>query len=127
MYREHRKTAATFAARVAYAAEAIKRREDSRALDDCFEMNDGAYVVTALMRRAITDTALRRAIAAMFTDQPAFESVPWHKTARALAHIPDHRLEDAARRERARAAADFQDTARYWQAGKERPDQLILL
>lgn len=39
-----------FRERVRYASAAFMRREDSRKFDNCFEMYDGSYVVTALMR-----------------------------------------------------------------------------
>ena len=41
-----------FAGRVAFAASYIAaRREGTRTFDTCFEMNDGALVSTALLRR----------------------------------------------------------------------------
>jgi hypothetical protein len=101
-----RNTTASYPARVEYAAAAIMRGEDSRALDDCFEMYDGAFVVAALMRRAATDEALRVMIARMFSSF-SWDEMPWHKTARGVAHIPDNQLGAEAAKERARQKASW--------------------
>jgi membrane protein required for beta-lactamase induction len=54
--------ARSFMDRCRYAREALLRNEDSRKADNCFEMYDGAMVVTMLMRWAQRDPALARAI-----------------------------------------------------------------
>jgi len=117
---------ASFAGRVSYAAEAITRREDSRAFDSCFEMFDGDFVVAALMRRAQTDPQLQAGILRLFIKAPDFEAVPWQATAKALAHLPDHGLEDAARKARAAAQKQSAETLAYWAAGLEPPAQTNL-
>ena len=117
---------ASFAGRVAYAIEGIKRREDSRAFDSCFEMHDGDFVVTAIMRRAQTDPELQAGIIRLFINATDLESVPWNRAATALAHLSDHALEDAARKARADANAQCAETLAYWAAGLEPPAQTSL-
>lgn len=71
--------ARSFMDRCRYAREALLRGEDSRAADNCFEMYDGAMVVTMLMRWAQRDPALARAIVA---EGPNLVEA-WKKTAAA--------------------------------------------
>ena len=92
-----------YLARLEYAAQGIMSGEDSRALDTCFEMWDGAFIVAGLIRRAENDEALRAAILRDYSSVKGWETHPWHKTAATLAHVPTHRLPEAARREQQRA------------------------
>ena len=105
----------SFTERVAYARLAILRNEDSRAHDNCFEMYDGALVVTALMRQAETDPHLLAAIKRQFSIAGIGL---WETTAAEHAHIPTHKLPDAARivRRKERAAFDLQ--LKGWQAAQ---------
>ncbi|KZL10341.1 hypothetical protein PsAD2_04000 [Pseudovibrio axinellae] len=83
----------TFRQRVNYAREAFLLGEDSRAFDKCFEMYDGAFVVTALMRLCQTDTLLNQAIQKQMS-RPGV--IAWQKTAASLAHIPSTKLSQKA-------------------------------
>jgi hypothetical protein len=95
-------TVKSYPARCRYAAQGILRGEDSRAMDDCFENYDGAYVVAYLMRRADKEPDLKAAIRHMFSNFDTWEAIPWIKTAADLASIPDDRLGKAAAQERER-------------------------
>ena len=101
--------------RVAYARLALLRNEDSRAHDNCFEMHDGALVVTALMRQAETDPFLRAAIKRQFSIAGIGQ---WEATAAEHAHIPTHKLPDAARIVRRKAQAAFDLQLKGWQAAQ---------
>ena len=96
-----------FNQRVDYAERGIQISEDSRTFDACFEMCDGAFVVTALMRRAKHNPQLDHMIRNMCHHFENFEDAPWVKTAAKYADIPTHRLHIAAKQERVRAKAEF--------------------
>lgn len=85
--------ARSFNERVSYARQAFLRNEDSRAFDDCFEMNDGEYVVSALMRMSEEDVELKAAIE---NDLNAHGLALWRETAKSLAHVPTHDLSKKA-------------------------------
>lgn len=86
---------AAFRKRVDYAEKAFLIREDSRELDNCFEMYDGEYVVVALMRRAAKNPALMNAIRAEFS-QVCASDWSWVRTAEKHSRIPDSKLGEAA-------------------------------
>lgn len=95
--------------------------EDSRALDDCFEMHDGEYVVAALMRAAEADDPLKQAIRRMFSNFATWEEIPWIETAASLAHIPDVALELEAARARRRRQAEFAGYMAYFRDLRDHP------
>jgi hypothetical protein len=74
-----------FGHRVNYAAQCFMRNTHSRAFDTCFEMNDGAAVVTALVRRAQNNPKLHAAIASQWSGVFPTE---WLETAAKHAAIP---------------------------------------
>ncbi|MTJ93896.1 MAG: hypothetical protein F8N36_13715 [Desulfovibrio sp.] len=82
-----------YSQRVNYAAQCFLRGTDSRHFDTCFEMYDGAAVVTALVRRAEKNPRLHSAIAAQWR-----EGFPqsWKDTAAQFAAVPTRRLVDLA-------------------------------
>lgn len=86
---------AAFLNRVNYAEKAFLNREDSRQLDNCFEMYDGEFVVVALMRRAEKNPALMTALRAEFS-QVSPSEWSWQRTADKHRRIPDHKLPEAA-------------------------------
>lgn len=83
---------AGFHRRVNYAHAAFLRKEDSREFDNCFEMHDGALVVTALMRRAEHDPDLKAAILRDFPCASGWEGLTWFKTAQNHAMIKTENL-----------------------------------
>lgn len=88
----------SFRRRVNYAHAAFLRREDSRAFDDCFEMYDGEFVVTALMRRAASDPQLKAEILRDMSvaSGGVWENVPWQNAAAKYRHVSDASLADLA-------------------------------
>lgn len=75
----------TFSQRVAYAAKVIsKGMPTDRQFDDCFEMWDGSLVVTALVRKAMTDPELFQGIVKQWRGE--FPK-SWIETAGKYAHI----------------------------------------
>lgn len=86
---------AAFRKRVDYAEKAFLRSEDSRELDNCFEMYDGEFVVVALMRRAEKNTALMAALRAEFS-QVSVTNWSWIRTAEKHSRITDSKLAEAA-------------------------------
>jgi len=116
-----RNTTASFPERCRYARIGILMAEDSRALDDCFEMGDGAAVVAWLMRAAETDERLKEAIRWMFRNFDTWEEIPWIATAASLAHIPDAELGAEAARQRRRTAAEFAGMMAYTRDVRENP------
>jgi len=92
-----------FLARVNYAERCFRdHRTNTRAMDTCFEMYDGAAVVVALVRRARLDRALYAAIASDWSDRfPA----GWLDIETKYSHIPTERLSNLARELRATAKA----------------------
>jgi len=114
----------SFERRVDYAEQAIMRKEDSRERDNCYEMHDGAFVVTALVRRARAKPELKTMIELMFSNFDGFENIPWIATADKYADIPTERLTIAAAQCRKKAKADF---AEYMARGFEKgPEQLSM-
>lgn len=89
-----------FKARVDYADQAIRRNDYGRALDACFELDDGAFIVAALMRRADRDAQLDAAIRRMFRQSDGYAR--WQTTAFSLCHISEDRLPASARLHRRR-------------------------
>jgi hypothetical protein len=89
-----------FRHRVAYAHAALLPGESSHQFDSCFEMHDGGYVVTALMRRAGNDPALKQAITRLFNPglRGGWETLPWQETARRNRHISDAALANLSAR-----------------------------
>ena len=83
-----------FAYRVNYAAQCFMKQRESRAFDTCFEMYDGAAVVTALVRRASKNTKLHAAIARQWS-----EGFPrdWIATASKYEHLPTRKLGELAK------------------------------
>ncbi|KZK92527.1 hypothetical protein PsAD14_05714 [Pseudovibrio sp. Ad14] len=103
----------SFNERVDYAHQAFLRGEDSRKFDNCFEMWDGAFVVTALMRRSLSDPELRRAIEKDFYSAGLAQ---WQQTAASLAHIPTDKLSSKAathRRQVEKSPFDFQQPSLF--------------
>ena len=91
--------------RVNFAASYMVRGiTDSRALDNCFEMFDGDFVVTALVRRAMQNRKLWEAIAKQWR-----EGFPqsWVDTANKYAHLKTRQLPTAAQTLRATKQASF--------------------
>lgn len=83
-----------FQARVKMAASYISGgRPASRSFDDCFEMGDGDYVVTALYRRTQVNPSTK--MAANVWKYLCQESV--EGAAKDFAHIPTNKLPEAAR------------------------------
>ena len=83
-----------YAQRVNYAAQCFMRGiRSSRHFDTCFEMNDGAAVVTALVRRAENNPRLYSAISAQWSD--GFPQ-SWMDTAVRFASVPTARLQELA-------------------------------
>jgi hypothetical protein len=89
-----------FRHRVAYAHAALLRGESSRQFDTCFGMHDGGYVVTALMRRAGKNPALKEAITRLFNPGPrgGWETLTWQETAWRNRHVSDAALANLAAR-----------------------------
>lgn len=113
---------ASYPGRVRYAIAGIMRAEDSRAFDTCFEMNDGAYVVAAIMREAEKNPALRAMIGYMFRNIPCYEDIPWQKTAAKLASIPDEDLGKEAAKERQKQREAFAAYMREMQAERAKTE-----
>lgn len=86
---------AAFRNRVNYAEQAFLRHEDSRELDNCFEMYDGEFVVVALMRRAARNPDLMAALRAEFS-QVSPSEWSWLRTVEKHKRIPDHKLPEMA-------------------------------
>ena len=85
-----------FQNRVHVAQQAfLSGKVGSRAFDTCFEMYDGAYVVTALMRRAEADPLLMAEILAYFGETDP-HGLAWSKTAAGFRNIRTHNLGNAA-------------------------------
>lgn len=84
----------TYQYRVNFAANYMMRGiTNSRALDNCFEMFDGDFVVTALVRRAMQNRKLWEAIAKQWRD--GFPQ-SWIDTANKYAHLTTRQLPAAA-------------------------------
>lgn len=99
----------SFRGRVQYAIRALKRLgqcEDSRAFDTCFEMHDGAMVVTAILRASAADPELAEAIGNETRRSPEMMK-KWRAEFERYAHLSDAGLEEAAAAERARSKAEF--------------------
>lgn len=86
---------AAFRKRVDYAEKAFLSREDSRDLDNCFEMYDGEFVVVALTRRSAKNSDLMAALRAEFSQVTAADW-SWLRTAEKHKRIPDSKLGEAA-------------------------------
>ena len=92
-----------FLARVNFAEKCFRNHQtNTRAMDTCFEMYDGAAVVVALVRRARLDGALYAAIACDWSDRFPAE---WLDLETKYLHIPTERLVNLARELRATAKA----------------------
>ncbi len=88
-----------FLARVNFAEKCFRSHQtNTRAMDTCFEMYDGAAVVVALVRRARLDGALYAAIASDWSDRFPAE---WLDLETKYSHIPTERLVNLARELRA--------------------------
>lgn len=102
-----------FEQRVKYAAQCIMvGRTHTRHFDTCFEMNDGDYVVSALIRRAENNPALMDRI------KSVANIAMWNESHQKLAHIPRRKLAQAAKdhvRELDRPRREFwqQNQSRY--------------
>ena len=85
-----------FQNRVLFAQQALITGDvDSRAFDACFEMYDGTFVVTALMRRAEADPALMAGILRYFGAADA-STLAWTKTAAKFQNLRTLNLGNAA-------------------------------
>ena len=92
-----------FLARVNFAEKCFRNHQtNTRAMDSCFEMYDGAAVVVALVRRARLDHALYVAIASDWSGRFPAE---WLNLETKYSHIPTERLGNLARELRATAKA----------------------
>ena len=92
-----------FLARVNYAEKCFRNRQtNTRAMDTCFEMYDGAAVVVALVRRALLDRVLYAAVASDWSDRFPAE---WLDLETKYSDIPTERLANLARELRAAAKA----------------------
>ncbi len=92
-----------FLARVNFAEKCFRSHQtNTRAMDTCFEMYDGAAVVVALVRRARLDHALYVAIASDWSGRFPTE---WLELETKYSHIPTERLGNLARELRATAKA----------------------
>ena len=92
-----------FLARVNFAEKCFRSHQtNTRAMDTCFEMYDGAAVVVALVRRARLDHALYVAIASDWSGKFPTE---WLELETKYSHIPTERLDNLARELRATAKA----------------------
>ena len=94
-----------FAERVNYAARCLRvggDRVHSRAFDTCFESNDGALVITALMRRAKKNSELAQAIKRALGREGFAQ---WRQKATEWDYVPTRRLANTARAMREQAPA----------------------
>lgn len=115
--------AASYPARVRYAAWCISEWENHRNFDTCFEMYDGSYVVAALVRAANREAGYLKH--RLTTDEPRMWEA-WQRTAAELAHIADADLPTyaAAHRRHEREVSHHRIAA--MQAGTSAPQQLAL-
>lgn len=96
-----------FAARVNYAAQCLVRGIRSRRADTCFEMNDGRAVITALVRRSMSNPTLKAAIAKGWADLVDGIPANWAETARQFDSVPTKDLSQLARQLRQNTATPF--------------------
>jgi cystathionine beta-lyase family protein involved in aluminum resistance len=98
-------TADNFQQRVNLAASYItKGIRNSRTLDSCFEMYDGDFVVTVLVRRAMKNPKLHAAIAKEWGGEFPQQ---WLETAEKHAHVKTRQIPFAAAEIRAKRETEF--------------------
>ncbi len=98
--------------RVSFAWSCIKtKRTNQRAFDDCFENNDGDYIVTALVRH-ITAIGEWENLQNWWGRSPC----PWPATAAKYAHLTDDELAAAAVEVRKAAKAKLDAAYALYQA-----------
>jgi len=90
--------------RVNYAAQCIRKGSTGgRSFDTCFEMNDGEFVVTLLVRKAERDPDFAAAMLRYWRGDPNYGS--WKKTAAQHAGVSDKTLRARAHYHRCVQAA----------------------
>jgi hypothetical protein len=112
-----------FNTRVNYAIACMKKkRTGTRSFDNCFEMWDGDYVVTAILRRALKNPEFEIVLRNYLRTIELRED--WEQTAKKFENLSNKELKIEADEHRAKKIAESEERERNWEEQEKKATEL---
>jgi hypothetical protein len=112
-----------FNTRVNYAVACMKtKRTGTRSFDNCFEMWDGDFVVTAILRRALKNPEFEIVLRNYLRTIDLWED--WEQTAKKFENLSNKELKIEADNHRAKKIAESEAMERNWEEQEKNAELL---